>query len=244
MFLNFSFSTPIGQKSDPKKSGEVKDQAINEMTDLAHACPAVSDGKRQPICHWILSFPTGEWPAETDIFEMGREFLEDLGYTEKYQIIMSIHNNREHLHLHIVTNRVDKVEPEKLLQEGHGWEKKETQRACARLEKKYRLQPLEGNKFRATDNLELVERPHAYLGIPVRRQRYAVKENRTKDKTIKIRGSAARLEHRTGLKCSRRSLQEIFAEIEPKLQPCTRFGDLWRMLAEQGVEVKVVQHGP
>lgn len=239
-FSGFSFCEPGGKKCRPDEAVELIDDAKVEMAHLASTCQYVAEGRSQPISHWILSFR--ERPSEDDLFKIGKDFVEDLGYDESHQIAMSIHNNRAYLHLHIVANRVSGWD-NKLLGEGRGWEKNEAQKSCARAEKKYGLAHEEGNRFKATDEMESFERINPFTDQVITRQRPVVKCARKDRKEPAITPKAKSLEMRSGLKSEQRSLQEVLKEVESQLKPGLRFGDLWRMFAERGVEVQTTQYG-
>lgn len=85
--------------------------------------------KRQGY-HIIISFPTGE-ATEEQAFEITRRFAEEfLG--EQYEVVYSVHTDKEHKHGHIVWNSVDMQNGKKFEYKKGDW--------------KYKIQPIT-NKF-------------------------------------------------------------------------------------------------
>ncbi|CPF79900.1 TraI/MobA(P) family conjugative relaxase [Burkholderia pseudomallei] len=72
-----------------------------EMYAVAHQAPRV----KEPVYHYILSWPEHERPTTQDIFAAARHTLAALGMTE-HQYIVAIHANTDNLHAHIEVNRV------------------------------------------------------------------------------------------------------------------------------------------
>lgn len=60
---------------------------------------------KEPVYHYILSWPEHERPAIQDIFAAARDTLAALGMDE-HQYIIAIHANTDNLHAHIEVNRV------------------------------------------------------------------------------------------------------------------------------------------
>lgn len=60
---------------------------------------------KEPVYHYILSWPEHERPATQDIFAAARDTLAALGMGE-HQYIIAIHANTDNLHAHIEVNRV------------------------------------------------------------------------------------------------------------------------------------------
>ncbi|MGP8437835.1 TraI/MobA(P) family conjugative relaxase [Paraburkholderia fungorum] len=72
-----------------------------EMYAVARQAPTV----KEPVYHYILSWPEHERPKTEDIFAAARETLAALGMAE-HQYIIAIHANTDNLHAHIEVNRV------------------------------------------------------------------------------------------------------------------------------------------
>lgn len=60
---------------------------------------------KNPVYHYILSWPEHERPSTQDIFSAARDTLKALGMDE-HQYIVAIHANTDNLHAHIEVNRV------------------------------------------------------------------------------------------------------------------------------------------
>ncbi|BEU20002.1 TraI/MobA(P) family conjugative relaxase [Paraburkholderia sp. 22B1P] len=72
-----------------------------EMYAVAQQAPRV----KEPVYHYILSWPEYERPTTQDIFAAARHTLAALGMTE-HQYIIALHANIDNLHAHIEVNRV------------------------------------------------------------------------------------------------------------------------------------------
>ncbi|MDR0826834.1 MAG: relaxase/mobilization nuclease domain-containing protein [Desulfovibrio sp.] len=205
---------------------------------------AALDGTMNPKCmrHWVLSFAEGEHPDVETIRKMTREFLVDLGYNVEHQWLAGVHDDTDHLHIHICANRWGSFSG-KLLQEGKGWQINEAQKAVARLEKKYGLSVAANRNFVVTDEKETITIINPYTDQPAFRERYVVKKAPIIKTTPPIRDRARQKEKQTGIKSPQRSLQETFAQdIKPHLDECKRWADYYELLATYGVECSVNKH--
>jgi len=61
--------------------------------------------KEKPVLHAVLSYPHGERPGDETLAEIGRRWLEEIRAANTQYIIVK-HTDKEHLHLHILANRV------------------------------------------------------------------------------------------------------------------------------------------
>jgi hypothetical protein len=84
--------------------GNVSSLANAPAEMYATASQAASQVKN-PVYHYILSWPEHERPATQDIFTAARHTLAALGMAE-HQYIIAIHANTDNLHAHIEVNRV------------------------------------------------------------------------------------------------------------------------------------------
>jgi hypothetical protein len=63
-------------------------------------------GKQKAFFHGILSFHPTEKPSDETLKTIAGQYLERLGFVNtQYSIVK--HNDRSHLHLHVVANMVD-----------------------------------------------------------------------------------------------------------------------------------------
>ena len=77
------------------------ENAPAEMYAVAQQAPRV----KEPVYHYILSWPEHERPATQDIFAAARDTLAALGMGD-HQYIIAIHANTDNLHAHVEVNRV------------------------------------------------------------------------------------------------------------------------------------------
>jgi hypothetical protein len=75
-----------------------------EMLALAN----VSAHSKDPINHYVLSWPQGERPTPDQIEEAVDLFLDELGLTG-HQAIYGLHADTDNRHLHMMVNRVHPV---------------------------------------------------------------------------------------------------------------------------------------
>lgn len=105
------------------------ENAPAEMYAVANKCPSV----KNPVYHYILSWPEHERPRTADIFAAARDTLEALGMRE-HQYIVAIHANTDNLHAHIEVNR---VHPHTFRPQYLNWDKATLHEAARRAEIKY-----------------------------------------------------------------------------------------------------------
>ncbi|HVU94882.1 MAG TPA: relaxase/mobilization nuclease domain-containing protein [Puia sp.] len=67
---------------------------------------ALMPEKEKPVYHSVLSFPMGEKVDDKRLVELGRRYLEKIGM-ENTQYALVKHTDTEHLHVHVLANRVD-----------------------------------------------------------------------------------------------------------------------------------------
>src|SRR5580698_70686 len=61
--------------------------------------------KEKPVLHMVLSFPHGENPGDEKLVEISNRFLQKVGAGDTQHVIAK-HTDKEHLHVHILANRV------------------------------------------------------------------------------------------------------------------------------------------
>ena len=60
---------------------------------------------QNPVSHLVISYPTDQSVSKEQMIEDGRAVLKVLGLQE-HQALFFAHNDRDHQHLHMLTNRV------------------------------------------------------------------------------------------------------------------------------------------
>ena len=78
-----------------------KKELIEQFNDVRFLNPKLS----KPVMHVIVSLSPGEKPDNATLLAMVEDSAKELGF-EKNQFIAVTHNDTDHLHLHIVVNRV------------------------------------------------------------------------------------------------------------------------------------------
>ena len=61
---------------------------------------------RKPVYHWVLSYHPDDKVSEEQMIEDAKDFLKRVGFGDT-QYVMTVHYDKKHHHLHIVTNIVD-----------------------------------------------------------------------------------------------------------------------------------------
>jgi hypothetical protein len=111
--------------------------------------------KEKPVFHAVLSFPHGENPGDEKLGEIGVQFLEKIDMADTQHIIVK-HTDKEHLHLHILANRVSNNGA--IVGEGLVIER--GIKAARELTEEYHLQPDRGKDLRQT-NFQALHEPDA-----------------------------------------------------------------------------------
>lgn len=93
---------------DVEKTIAVEIGNLESLKTAPHEMRAVAarnTRQKDPVYHYILSWPEGERPAPEDIFAAARHSLKALGMQD-HQYIVAIHANTDNLHAHIEVNRI------------------------------------------------------------------------------------------------------------------------------------------
>ena len=62
--------------------------------------------KHQAVFHSVLSFYPGEKVEDKKMVEIAEQYLSRIGVTNT-QYVIAKHTDRDHLHMHVIGNRVD-----------------------------------------------------------------------------------------------------------------------------------------
>lgn len=140
---NFITDTPDGQAA--------------EMIALAEE----SVRSKDPIVHYVLSWPDGEEPSPDQVDAAVDIYLNELG-VPAHQVVYGLHADTDNIHLHIVINR---VHPDtcKCIDIGNGFDIETAHRAIARIEHAQGWRPEQHGRYRVRDDGKL-ERRHAGPG--------------------------------------------------------------------------------
>jgi hypothetical protein len=109
--------------------------------------------KEKPVFHGVLSFSPGEDPGNEKLVEIAQRYMREIGMEDTQHAIVR-HNDRAHVHLHIIANKVDNTgEPT-----GKGLVIERGIEAARKLTQEYKLIPESGKHLERT-NLSAL---HAY----------------------------------------------------------------------------------
>jgi hypothetical protein len=111
--------------------------------------------KENPVYHTVLSYPHGEDPGDEKLVEISNRFLQKIEMADTQHIIVK-HTDKEHLHLHILANRVSNNG--EIVGEGLVIER--GIKAARELTEEYHLQPDQGKNLRET-NFQALHEPDA-----------------------------------------------------------------------------------
>lgn len=201
---------------------------IGNVTSLATASAEMyavakrNSRAKNPVYHYILSWPESERPATEQIFGAVADTLKALGMSE-HQYIAAIHANTDNLHVHVEVNR---VHPETFKAAVLGFDHKTLHRAAREIEIKYGWQHDAGIfKVVEVDGRKLIVEDDDYVDADV-----AVVKGRT-DAVRTWTGNE--------------SLQEWCASVPaPALRKIvnddrtTSWQDIHRILHEHGLELR------
>ena len=185
------------------------DTRIAEMIALAR------DGRRSrdPIAHYVLSWPGGERPSGEQVKEAVDLLLDEMKVTG-HQVMYGLHADTDNRHVHVMLNRVDPDTCQIVTING-GFDRRALYRACARIEHAQGWRPERNAPFRvnAAEEVEDTGRTAAqHAPRPTQRQRDA--------------------EHRTGEASAARQAIETAG---PLLEGARSWPALHEALAEQGL---------
>jgi len=108
----------IGKSEAAKVRGElIYHQNINALlfgekvphdiiADELKSVAALNSRTRKPVSHLCISFPPGERPNEKVLRGIVMDFADDFGFRENGLLAFK-HIDREHEHIHIITNKID-----------------------------------------------------------------------------------------------------------------------------------------
>ena len=99
-----------------------------EMLALAE----VSAHSKDPIHHYVLSWPRGEQPTSAQIEEAIDVFLDTMGLVG-HQTLYGLHADTDNVHLHLMVNRVHPI-TRKVIEINKGFDLEALHRAVARIE--------------------------------------------------------------------------------------------------------------
>ena len=104
------------------------DTRIAEMTALAR------DGRRSrdPIAHYVLSWPEGERPSGEQVEEAIDLLLREMDVAG-HQVLYGLHADTDNRHVHVMLNRVD-PDTCRIVTINAGFDRRALYRACARIE--------------------------------------------------------------------------------------------------------------
>ena len=110
-----SFAKLVNYVNNPKKARLIdsKDVRLDDNATIARSMQGQADDKtalklKNPVYHISLDFAHEDTPKLTDALmaEIAREYMKRMGIVNT-QYIVCRHTDKEHQHLHIVSNRVD-----------------------------------------------------------------------------------------------------------------------------------------
>jgi hypothetical protein len=95
---------------DPEKAAKVMAYTAMHAKDLKAAAGLKATGRKadNPVYHLSLSWIPGEKPTQAEMMEAGQAALRALGFSE-HEAVFAAHGDKQHLHLHVVVNRVHPV---------------------------------------------------------------------------------------------------------------------------------------
>lgn len=106
-------------------------ELIQQFTEVRLLNPKLT----KPVMHLILSLSPGENPEKATLIAMAKDCSQALGF-DKNQYIAIAHNDTNHLHLHIVVNRIGF--DGRTLSDSNNYKKMAAY--CRQMEEKYQLQ--------------------------------------------------------------------------------------------------------
>ena len=100
--------TPDGQKEKTvyrNARNFLSDDPTIQKEEMAGLIQA-SQRSQNPLCHYVLSWQTGEQPTPEQIEQAVDVLLDELKMPD-HQVIYALHRDTEHAHLHVVVNKIN-----------------------------------------------------------------------------------------------------------------------------------------
>ena len=126
--------------------------ATSEMESLAFMNKRCKD----PVMHLLLSWRENETPTKTQVREAVEITLDELNLSQ-CQVLYSLHQNTDNLHLHICVNRID-PETHKAITPAGGWTRRAMERAARRIEAAQGWQVEENTWSEVNEHGEIVQK--------------------------------------------------------------------------------------
>lgn len=205
---DFSKESIVFQKTTNCISDDPQD-ALKEIEAIQSKNTRTTQDKTY---HLIISFPQSEKPDKEQLADIEQQLCESIGYG-KHQRISALHEDTEHLHLHLAINKID-PETHNIIQYRRDFNR--LNEKAAELEVKYDLKRVCGlNK----DGTEVLKEQ---------------KEYKKKNATI---------ESQTGLQSFKDWIHAAKPDLLPKVQAATNWQDLHKTLAQYDLTIRPHANG-
>lgn len=175
---------------------------------------------KNPVNHYVMSWPEGEQPSPAQIEEAVTIFTQELGVPD-HQVIYALHRDTDNLHLHLAINRVH-PDTLKCIEINRGFDIEAAHRAIARIEHAQGWQPERNARYQVLESGELG------------------REHLDPDKPRQPGQRQRDMESRTGEKSAERLAIEEGAPIIKRAQS---WAQLHRELAEHGMRYQKTGSG-
>jgi len=192
---------------------------VAEMIALAQDAVRSKD----PIDHWVLSWPPSERPTVAQVRDAVQMFTEHCGL-RGHQTIWGLHDDTKNMHVHIAVNRVH-PETLKVVEINKGFQLNAAHQAVAIIERKQGWKSVENARYKTNEKGELL--------IDSKTQRPAL--NKAKDKPLAPTGPAQDMEIQTGQKSAQRLGIENAAPI---IAQAISWKELHANMAAAGLEYR------
>lgn len=178
-----------------------------EMIALAYQ----NTGSKDPISHYVMSWPENEQPSPAQMREAVNTFVDHLGLG-RHQIIWGAHADTHNIHIHIMINRID-PETLKATDIARGWDKRECAKVATKIEHMQGWAPEKNAQYVVLDGGTIVS-------------------TKDPDGKKKVSGRNRDAEIRTGLKSGQRIGIE---EAAPIIEAAISWQDLHSKLRAKGI---------
>lgn len=116
----------------------IENYPSDNVRDLCRELEYISSMRasvKDPVFHAMISYAYDEEVSKDDMLIHAREYLTAMGYgTQPYGVFL--HTDRDHVHIHLVTTRIDRKTLKKISDSNEGWR---TLKILKRMERKYGL---------------------------------------------------------------------------------------------------------
>ena len=203
------------------------DDAAKEMNAVA----LQNTRTRDPVVHYVLSWPDHEKPSDDAVFDSVKFTLTAMGM-DGHQYVAAIHRDTDNLHVHVAVNRIN---PETYKAASQSFSKDTLHKACRILEMKNGWTHSNG-AYIVNQNQQIVRNPNSHKERGNWKSKDAINKMESKDGTEPLYRYIMGDEKESGSR-------QNYLHITSGLRDAKSWNDVHRAFSEVGLRLeKAVEH--